>query len=208
MGFNKIDVSTEKFDGFARVIIFPEVDPDDYTSTTDLADVLKGGIDLGQIVDESYSWDGDEASVDTLKDTEGGVIRALATPGTLAWSCRLPSTSAAMSKTIAGAKTTDVGTSDKAAGDVKLAKGKSIILLDPANMTKSCPIGVLDSTHKKLWLYPKATVVTTPTLEDSMLEYSLSATAETVSTDTLATMMIIPLAEDPLTNTVASSAGA
>jgi hypothetical protein len=196
MAIEKIDVSTEKFDGFARVLFFPDVDPDTFTADTALAAVLTGGKDLGQIVDESYSWDGDEASVDTLKDTEGGVIRALPTPGTLAWSCRLPSTSANMSKTIAGAKITTATSAE--AGDVKIDTSKSIVGLNPSNMTKTCPIGVLDSTHKKLWLFPKATVVTTPTLEDAMLEYSLSATAETIETTNLSTMMIIPLAEDPL----------
>jgi hypothetical protein len=194
----KVDVSTEKFDGFARVIIWPEVDPDTFTDETSLAEVIANGKDLGQIVDESYSWDGDEATVDTLKDTEGGVIRALPTAGTLAWSCRLPSISANMSSTIAGAKITEVGDADKEAGDVKLAKGKKIIGLNPSNMTMTCPIGVFDRTHKKLWIYPKATIVTSPTLEDAMLEYNLSATAESMETTNLSTMMILPLAEDPL----------
>jgi hypothetical protein len=196
MAITKIDVSTEKFDGFARVILFSEVDPDTFTDTTALADVIKNGKDLGQIVDESYSWDGDEASVDTLKDTEGGVIRALATPGTLAWSCRLPSVSANMSAAIAGAKLTTATTAEN--GDVTIDTKKQIVGLNPADMTMTCPIGVLDSTHKKLWLFPKATIVTTPALEDAMLEYSLSATAETIQTSILSTMMIIPLTKDPL----------
>ena len=95
MAITKIDAATETFDGFARVILFPDVDPADFTDSTTLAQVLTGGKDLGQIVEDSPSWDGEDANVEVLRDTEGGVIRALPTPGTFAWSCRVASTSAA-----------------------------------------------------------------------------------------------------------------
>ena len=68
MAITKIDAATETFDGFARVIVFPDVDPADFTDATTLADVLKDGKDLGQIVEDSPSWDGDEADVEVLKD--------------------------------------------------------------------------------------------------------------------------------------------
>jgi hypothetical protein len=157
----KIDVSTIKFQGFARVIMFPEVDPETFTSKTTLAEVLAGGKDLGQIVEDSYSWTGDATSVETLKDTEGNVIKAKAVAGTLAWECRIPSVSSAMSKTIAGAKITKAKVAEN--GDIKIDTTKDIIGLDP----------------------------------DSMLEYTLSATAEDIDAGELSTMMIIPLAEDP-----------
>ena len=86
MAIERIDVATETFDGFARVLIFPDVDPTTFTESTTLAEVLTGGKDLGQIVEDSPSWDGDESEVEVLRDTEGGVIRAIDTPGTFAWS--------------------------------------------------------------------------------------------------------------------------
>ncbi len=196
MAITKIDAATETFDGFARVIVFPDVDPADFTDATTLADVLKDGKDLGQIVEDSPSWDGDEADVEVLKDTEGGVIRALSTPGTFAWSCRVASTSAAMSEAIAGARLTD--TTAGAVGDVTTAAGKKIIGLNPGDMTKRCPIGVLNKTKNRLMLFPKASVNASPAFEDNMMEYNLSATAEDVNTPILSTMMFIPLAANPL----------
>lgn len=196
MAITKIDAATETFVGFARVILFPDVDPSSFTDTTTLADVLSGGKDLGQIVVDSPSWDGEDADVEVLRDTEGGVIRALPTPGTFAWSCRVASTSAAMSEAIAGAKLTD--TTAGAVGDVTTAAGKKIIGLNPGNMTKRCPIGVLNKTKNRLMLFPKASVNASPTYEDDMMEYNLSATAEDVNTTALSTMMFIPLASNPL----------
>lgn len=196
MAITKIDAATETFDGFARVILFPDVDPADFTDSTTLAQVLTGGKDLGQIVDDSPSWDGEDADVEVLRDTEGGVIRALPTPGTFAWSCRVASTSAAMSEAIAGAKLTD--TTAGAIGDVTTAAGKKIIGLNPGDMAKRCPIAVLNKTKNRLMLFPKASVNASPAYEDDMMEYNLSATAEDVNTDILSTMMFIPLASNPL----------
>lgn len=196
MAIERIDVATETFDGFARVLIFPNVDPTTFNESTTLAEVLTGGKDLGQIVEDSPSWDGDESEVEVLRDTEGGVIRAIDTPGTFAWSCRLPSTSAKMSKAIAGAKLTKATTG--AAGDVTIDTTKDIIGLDPSRMSMRCPIGVLNKTKKRLMLFPKANVSTSPGWEDNMAEYVLKATAEDVSNDALSTMMFIPLASNPL----------
>lgn len=178
------------------MLIFPSVDPTTFTESTTLAEVLTGGKDLGQIVEDSPSWDGEDADVEVLRDTEGGVIRALPTPGTFAWSCRVASTSAAMSEAIAGAKLTD--TTAGAVGDVTTAAGKKIIGLNPSDMTKRCPIGVLNKTKNRLMLFPKASVNASPTYEDDMMEYNLSATAEDVNTTALSTMMFIPLASNPL----------
>lgn len=196
MAITKIDAATETFDGFARVILFPDVDPADFTDSTTLAQVLTGGKDLGQIVEDSPSWDGEDADVEVLRDTEGGVIRALPTPGTFAWSCRVASTSATMSEAIAGAKLTD--TTAGAIGDVTTAAGKKIIGLNPGDMAKRCPIAVLNKTKNRLMLFPKASVNASPAYEDDMMEYNLSATAEDVNTDILSTMMFIPLASNPL----------
>jgi hypothetical protein len=196
MAITKIDVSTITFGGFARVLMFPNVDPETFTEKTTLAEVLAGGKDLGQLVEGSYSWTGDAASVETVNDTEGGVIRATPTAGTLGWECRVASTSSAMAKAIAGGKITKATTAEN--GDVKIDTSKDIIGLDPTAMISNCPIGVLDDTHKKLMLFPNSTNTVSPTFEDSMLELTLGATASKIETDVLSTMMIIPLAEDPV----------
>lgn len=205
MAITKIDAASETFDGFARVVIFPDVDPNEFTLETTLDEVLTGGIDLGQIVEDSPSWDGEDSSVDVLRDTEGGVIRALPTAGTFAYSLRLASTSAKMSAAIAGAKLKE--TTEEEIGDIKTPNGKSIIKLTPSDMTKKCPVAVFNKTKNRLMLFPKASVSATPTFEDNMFEYKLSVTAEDVSTKELATMMFVPLAENPLDVTEDETAG-
>lgn len=205
MAITKIDAASETFDGFARVVIFPEVDPNEFTLDTTLEDVLSNGIDLGQIVEDSPSWDGEDSSVDVLRDTEGGVIRALPTPGTFAWSCRLASTSAKMSEAIAGAKLKE--TTSDTIGDIETPAGKSIIMLNPSDMTKKCPVAVFNKTKNRLMLFPKASISATPTFEDNMMEYKLSATAEDVNTKELSTMMFIPLAKNPLDVTEEETGG-
>lgn len=194
MAVERIDVQSRMFDGYARVIFFPEVDPYKFTSTTTLAEVLKGGKDLGKIVEGSPSWNGDEASVEALKDTEGGIIRVVNTPGTFAWSCRIPHSKETAK--LAGGK---VHTATSLGSDFQIASGEDIIGLNPEDMDFHCPIAVLNLTHRELALFPKGSVNFSPGSEDNDLwQYNVSATAESIKTKNLSTLMFIPLAADPL----------
>lgn len=193
MAIEKIEVQSRLFDGEARVFIFPGVDPSKFTKATALAQVLVGGKDCGPIVDGSGSWDGDDAEIEVLKSTEGGVIRSKDTPGTFAWSLRIPH-SKETSK-IAGAK---VHTATSLGDDFKVATGEDILGLNPNGMTKHCPVAILNLAHNELQLFPKGTVTFSPTHDDNSLrEYTVKAQAEDISTKNLSTMMFIPLAEDP-----------
>ncbi len=194
MAVERIDVQSRMFDGYARVIFFPTVDPSTFTSTTTLADVLKNGKDLGRIVEGSPSWDGDEASVEALKDTEGGIIRVVNTPGTFAWSCRIPH-SKETAKLVGGTTHTVTSLGD----DFSIASGEDVIGLNPEDMDFRCPVGVLNLTHKELALLPKGSLNFSPGTEDNDLwQYNVSATAESIKTPNLDTLMFIPLASDPL----------
>ena len=190
----RIDVQTRMFDGFARVILFKDFDLADLSSTTTLAQILAKGYDCGPIVEGSPSWDGDESSIDVLKDTEGGVLRSKDTPGTFAWSCRIPhSKETAM---LAGGV---VHTADSLGDGFTLAEGKPIIGLNPEDMDMRCPVGVLNLSHNELSLFPKGAVNFSPGVDDDDLwEYTLKAQGETIKTENLSTLMFIPLAADPL----------
>lgn len=185
------------FDGLSRVIFFPGFDLANLSDTTTLADILAEGKDLGQIVEGSPSWDGDDVEVNTLKNTEGGVIRSVTTPGTLAWSCRIPHSKE--TALLAGAEEMTV----TSLGDgFQLADGKNVLGLNPGDLTKQCPIGVLNLTRNELALFPKGTASFALTIEDDDLwEYTVTATADEIDTANLKTMMFIPLAADPLADT-------
>lgn len=188
------------FDGLARVIFFPDFDLANLSETTTLADILAAGKDLGQIVEGSPSWDGDDVEVSTLKNTEGGAIRSVTTPGTLAWSCRIPHSKE--TALLVGAETVAA----TSLGDgFQLAEGKDILGVNPGDLIHQCPVGVLNLARNELSLFPKGTVSFAMTIEDDDLwEYTVNATADEVDTINLKTMMFIPLADDPLKDTVSA----
>lgn len=190
----RIDVQTRMFDGFARVIIFKDFDLAGLDSTTTLAQILAKGYDCGPIVEGSPSWNGDESSIEVLKDTEGGVLRSKDTPGTFAWSCRIPHSKEAA--TLAGGV---VHTVSSLGEGFTLAEGKPVIGLNPEDMDFRCPIGVLNLSHNELSLFPKGTVNFSPGIDDDNLwEYTLKAQGESIKTTNLSTLMFIPLGADPI----------
>ncbi len=194
MAVEKIDVESRLFDGIGRVLIFPNVDPYKFDKTTTLAQVLLGGKDCGKIIEGSGSWDGDDAEIEVLKSTEGEVIRSKDTPGTFAWSARVPHSK--QMAAIAGGVTHAV---TSLGDDFEIAEGEDVIGLNPEDMSKRCPVGILNLSRNELQLFPKGAVTFSPTKDDDDLqEFSIKAQAEGIKTKHLSTMMFIPLASDPL----------
>lgn len=191
----KIGVQTRMFDGMARVIVFQKYDLANLTNATTLADIMStGGYDLGQIVEGSSSWEGDDMEVTTLKNTEGGVIRSVSTPGTLAWSCRIPHS--AETAALLGGEQLNSAT---LGGGLEAATDKKIITVNPGDLNKQWAIGVLNLVKNEFAFFPKAAVGFSLTIEDDGLwEYNVKATAEDVDTKNLKTMMFIPLAKNPM----------
>ena len=189
-----MEVETRMFDGFSRVIFFPSFDVNTLSSSTTLAQILANGKDLGQIVEGSESWDGDDIEISTLKNTEGGAIRSKKTPGTCAWSCRIPHSKETAA--LVGGKTikeTSLGT------DFTKAESSDVIGINPKDMMFDCPIGVLNLDRNELALFPNGSAAFALTIEDDgLMEYNVKASANDIDTDTLSTMMFIPLKEDPL----------
>jgi len=196
----KIGVETRMFDGLSRVIFFKDFDLAKLSETTTLAEILAAGHDLGQIVEGSPSWDGDDVEVNTLKNTEGGAIRSVTTPGTLAWSCRIPHSKE--TALLVGATEMEV----TSLGDgFQLAEGKKVIGVNPSDLIHQCPVGVLNLTRNELSLFPKGSVSFAMTIEDDDLwQYTVNATADEIDTANLKTMMFIPLGEDPLKDDAAA----
>lgn len=194
MKLTKLGVQTRLFDGMARVIAFPNFDVSTLSSETTLADIFKtGGKDIGQIVEETPAWEGDEMEINTLKNTEGGVIRSVTTPGTLAWSCRIPH-SVETAEIVGGTKMD----SAELGGGFTAADGKPIIGINPGDLNHQWPIGVLNLVKNEFAFFPKASVGFSLTIEDDgLMEYNTKATAEEIDTDNLQTMMFIPLAGNP-----------
>lgn len=196
---SKIAVETRTFDGLSRIVMFPDFDLDNLTKETKLSDIFAtGGVDLGRIVEGSPSWDGDDVETNVLKDTEGGAIRTRVTAGTCAWSCRIPH-----SKETAvniGAKSHTVDSLGE--GSFTLASGKDVLGINPTQMMKQCPIGVLNLARNEFALFPKGNISFALTIEDDDLwEYTVNASGDDINTENLDTMMFVPLDGDPFENT-------
>ena len=194
MSIKKIVAQSRLFDGEARMVIFPNVDCTKFNKATLLAAVLVGGVDCGPVVDGSGQWEGDNAEIEVLRDTEGGVIRSKDTAATYGYSLRVPHSEE--SALVAGAK---IHTATSLGDDFKLAQDAKILGLNPKDLTKHCPACLINLAHNELQLFPRATVVFSPTTDDdSLREYEIKVQAEDISTKHLSTMMFIPLGEDPL----------
>lgn len=189
----RIDVEDRLFDGIARFVIFPGVDPSKFNKTSTLADVLKGAKDCGRIIDGSPSWGGDQATIEVLKSTEGGVIRSKDTPATFAYDFRVPHSK--QTAVVAGAKIHKV---TSLGDEFEIEENADVIGLNAKDLIKHCPCGVFNLTHRELALFPKGTIAFSPTNEDDGLqEYNVKAQAEDISTKHLSTMMFIPIKGDP-----------
>lgn len=194
----KIEIESRIFGGFGRVIIFKDFTPDKITSTTTYKDIFEsGGQDCGKVIEGSGSWDGDEASVTTVKSTRGEVIRSFITAGTHAWSCRVPHSAETL--VVAGGRVHTLSeTADVTAGGLKVKKDAKILGINPEDMDFKCAIGVLNLETNEIELNPRAAVSFAMGNDDEdTREYSIKVTADSCKTDNLDTTMFIPLAESP-----------
>ena len=195
---SKIEIESRIFGGFGRVIIFKNFTPDMITSTTTYKDIFEsGGQDCGKLIDGSGSWDGDEATVTSVKSTRGEVIRSFITAGTHAWSCRIPHS--AETAVVAGGRVHTLSeTADVTAGGLKVKKDAKILGINPEDMDFKCAIGVLNLETNEIALNPRAAVSFAMASDDEdTREYSIKVTADSCKTTNLDTTMFIPLAESP-----------
>lgn len=181
---DKIDAATVPFVGQGDLIIFDAVS--DY-STAKLADFANPK-SLGQIVQDSTSWEGEDVSTDQILDEQGNLITAKVTAGTLSFSFDIASTSANMMKKF------------MAAADIPAASIGSPTFL-AANPTAvgfgvdlpvfTVPILVADQEKKRAWVYPKAKITSNLSLSDGMYRIHAVVLAEQVDTAYLKTGILI-----------------
>ena len=81
MSVKNLGGSQQLLAGQGDIIVF-SAPSGGYTSSTTLADVLTNGASLGQVVQDSTSWDGEQVSFSQLLDEQGDVITSKATNGT------------------------------------------------------------------------------------------------------------------------------
>ena len=179
----KVDAATIPFVGQGDLIIFDAVS--DY-STAKLAD-FANPVSLGQIVQDSTSWEGEDISTDQILDEQGNVITAKVTAGTLGFSFDIASTSANMMKKFMAA-------ADIASGNI----GSPASITTPTAVgfgvdlpVFTVPIMVVDEEKKRAWVYPKAKITSGITLSDGLYRIHAVVLAEQVDTAYLKTGILL-----------------
>lgn len=181
---NKIDAATAPFVGQGDLIIFDAVS--DY-STAKLAD-FTNPVSLGQIVQESTSWEGEDVSTDQILDEQGNIITAKVTAGTLGFSFDIASTSAAMvKKFLRGADIASASIGSPA----YLESNPSAVGFGVDLPVFTVPILVADQEKKRAWVYPKAKITSNLTLADGLYRIHAVVLAEQVDTQYLKTGILL-----------------
>lgn len=185
----KIDAATAPFVGQGDLIIFDAVA--DY-ATAKLADFANPK-SLGQIKQDSTSWEGEDVSTDQILDEQGNLITAKVTAGTLGFSFDIASASAAMMKKFMAAvdiTAANLGSptflEEVASGEGLKAVGFGVDL-----PVFTVPILVADQEKKRAWVYPKAKITSNLGYADGMYHIHAVVLAEQVNTQYLKTGILL-----------------
>lgn len=172
MAIPKLDAAAKLFAGQGDLVIFDAIA--DYAAKT-LAD-LANPKSLGQIVQDSTSWEGEDVNTDQILDEQGNLITARVTAGTLGFSFDIASTSPTMVKTfLAGVDIT--GTTLTGLFDTNTVSAVGFGTALPV-MTR--PIAVLNDELNRAWIYPKAKITSNLTLADGLYRIHAVVLAENV----------------------------
>lgn len=181
MAIGKLEQASVLFAGQGDLIIFKEVA--DYGTAT-LA-TLDQPQSLGQIVQDSTSWEGEDPEISEILDEQGNVITARTTAGTLGFSFDIASTSQEMIRTFLGGKTIELPSGTDAWSTGTAMKFGTEI------PTIVRPIAIFNDLKNRTWLYPKAKITSSLSLEDGLYRIHCSVIAEGLDTSTLGTVMVI-----------------
>jgi len=184
---SKIDAATAPFVGQGDLIIFAAVA--DYSSAK-LSD-FSSPQSLGQIVQDSTSWEGEDVSTDQILDEQGNLITAKVTAGTLSFSFDIASTSANMMKKFmkaADISSANIGSPSWLTGSnpSPAAVGFGVDL-----PVFTVPILVADQEKKRAWVYPKAKITSNLAYSDGLYRIHAVVLAEQVDTAYLKTGILL-----------------
>jgi len=184
---NKIDAATAPFVGQGDLIIFGAVA--DYSSAK-LSD-FSSPQSLGQIVQDSTSWEGEDVSTDQILDEQGNLITAKVTAGTLSFSFDIASTSANMMKKFMAAadiSATNLGNPSWLTGSNPATSAVGFGVNLPVF---TVPVLVADQEKKRAWVYPKAKITSNLAYSDGLYRIHAVVLAEQVDTAYLKTAILL-----------------
>lgn len=184
----KIENVTGLFSGQGDLFIFGALTDTEYESAN-LAS-LKDPVSLGQIVQDSTSWEGEDPETTEIKDEQGNIVTAKVAAGTLAWAFDLASTSSAMIKKFLKGMNVDVSalTTDNTPWD----EGGMVVTGFGVDIpVTTVPMAIVNDGMNKTWLYPKTKVTGSLAYADGLWRIHCNCIAEYLNTTGLKTGMLI-----------------
>lgn len=179
------------FNGQSDIVLF-DAPASGYTDESSFTDITAHGMSLGQIVEDSTSWEGDDPTIDVIKDEQGDAIVTTVTAGTYAFSCDVADLSNEMAEALMNAtEVSSPGTSTSIGTVTGVVKFVELPV-------STRPIAIFNDEANKWILFPKAKIVGNLTLDSKLWRIHLTATAEFIDTATLGTFMMgkgAPIAE-------------
>lgn len=184
MAISNLETAQSLFVGQGDLIIFDEVT--DYSAAT--LKTLANPKSLGQVVEDSTNWTGDDVTVDEIRDEQGDLITATVGAGTLAFECDLASTSQTMIQTfLKGAAIAGASKMSSVFGNgTTTATGFGVEL--PV-ITR--PIAWLNDEKKRLIIFPKAKITANLANSDKLMRVHLNVLAEYIDTANLKTGIVV-----------------
>ena len=182
-----VEATGKPFVGQGDLVMFDPIT--DYAGKTLAA--LKNPKSLGQIVQDSTSWEGDDVETTQIKDEQGNLITARTTAGTLAFAFELASTSRTMvKKFLKGADVTGTFSgsgfgSGWTGSMVGAGFGTELPVLN------NIPLAIVNDGQDTAWIYPKCKISSNLSYSDGLWRIRASVVAEMVNETNLKTGMII-----------------
>ena len=186
MSIKNLGSAQQLLAGQGDIIIF-SAPTGGYSSATTIAQCMTNAASLGQVVQDSTSWDGEEVSFDALLDEQGDVITSTAKNGTHEFSFDLADLEPDFLKVFLGAEEITASESGVSAvfgdGTVKVyGFGHKLPV-------KTRPIMITNDEGDKALFFPKAKMAGSLAWADKLWRIHVVVTAEFMDTATLKTVM-------------------
>lgn len=186
MAITNLVAAPKLFIGQGDLIIFNEI-PDYGASGIGLASLLNPK-SLGQIVEDSSSWTGEDVSFEEIRDEQGDLITSTVTNGTMSFEFDIAALDPGFMEVFLKSSAID----SAALASVFGATGATVSAVGWGDATPviTRPIGWLNEDLKRLLLFPKAKIAANLANADKLMRIHCAATAEYIDLPTLKTAML------------------
>lgn len=178
--------ATVPFVGQGDIVIFNETT----IGSDTVFDDFEGAKSLGQIVQDSSGWEGEDASTEEIRDEQGNTITVKPIAGTLGYSIDIASTSAAMLQKFMKAVSLDA-TAIGAADAAWIANTATAVGFGVDIPVVELPILWINDTKTRSLFFPKSKITSNFAYTDGLFRIHATVVAENVNTSHLKTAMVI-----------------